>query len=109
MTFVPNLPQRRAFQQIAYVRDVAEREHQIPISINALASAFNCPRSSVRSALAHGLELPGEQGKHTALDQYREQQILDWIHQNAEQSTPVSKTEIKDYCMSHLKGPITRG
>jgi hypothetical protein len=60
--------------------------------MNALARAFNYPRSSVQSALTHGLELPGERGKYIALDSYREQQILDWIQQNAEQSTPVSKT-----------------
>jgi hypothetical protein len=96
-------------QQIAYVRDIAEREPQIPISINALARVLNCPRSPVQSALAHGLELPGERGKHTALDHRREQQILDWIQQKGEQSTPVSNTEIKYYCMGQLKVPITRG
>jgi hypothetical protein len=71
---VPNLPQRHDFptipipcQQIVYVRDIAEREHNIPISINALARAFDCPRSSVRSALAHALEPPGERGKHPLL------------------------------------------
>jgi hypothetical protein len=36
-------------QQIAHVRDIAEREHNIPISINALAMAFECPRSRVQS------------------------------------------------------------
>jgi hypothetical protein len=51
----------------------------------------------VQSALAHGLELPGGRGKQTAPDHHREQQILDWIQQNAEQSIPVSKTEIKDH------------
>jgi hypothetical protein len=96
-------------QQIAHVRVIAGREHQIPISINALARAFNWPRNSVQSALAHGLEPPGERGKHHALDHHREQQILDWIQQNAEQSTPVSKTEIKDHCTCQLKVPITRG
>jgi hypothetical protein len=98
-------------QQRAYVCDIAEREHQIPISvsINALAIAFNSLRSFVQSALAHGLEPRGERGKQTTLHHYREQQILDWIQQNAEQITPVSKTEIKDHCRFQLKVPITRG
>jgi hypothetical protein len=96
-------------QQLSYVRDIAEREHNIPISINALARAFERPRSSVQSALAHGLEPPGERGKHPALEADREQQILDWIQQKAEQSTPIGKTEIKDYCTTQLKVPITRG
>jgi hypothetical protein len=42
--------------------------------------------------------MPGERWKHTALDHHREQQILDWNQQEVEQNTPVSKTEIKDYC-----------
>jgi hypothetical protein len=71
-------------QQIVYVRDIAEREHNIPISITGLVRAFDCPRSSVQSVLAHGLEPPGERGKYTALDVDREQQILDWIQQNGE-------------------------
>jgi hypothetical protein len=96
-------------QQIVYVRDIVEREHNIPISINALVRAFDCPRSSVQSALAHGLDPPGERGKHPALEADREQQIRDWIQQKAEQSTPVGKTEIKDYCITQLKIPITRG
>jgi hypothetical protein len=96
-------------QQIYYVRDIAEGQHQIPISISALARAFDCPRSSVQSALAHGLEPPGERGKHNTLDADLEQQILDWIEQKAEQSTPVGKREIKDYCTTELKVPTTRG
>jgi transposase len=96
-------------EQLFYVRDIAEREHNIPISINALVRAFDCPRSSVQSALAHGLEPPGEREKHPALDADREQQILDWIRQKAEQGTPVGKTERKDYCTTRLKVPISHG
>jgi hypothetical protein len=63
----------------------------------------------VQSALAHRLKPPGEGGKHPALDHDREQQILDWIQQKAEQSTPFGKTEIKDYCTMQVKVLITRG
>jgi transposase len=55
------------------------------------------------------LKPPGERGKHPALDADREQQILDWIQQKAEQSTPNRKTEIKDYCITQFKVSITRG
>jgi chorismate mutase len=67
-----------------YARDIAERQHNIPISINALVKAFDFRRNSVQSALAHGLEPPGERGKHPALDADREQQILNRIQQKAE-------------------------
>jgi hypothetical protein len=63
----------------------------------------------VQSALAHGLEPPGERGKRPAFDADREQQILDWIQQKAEHGTRVGKTEIKDYCTTQVKVPITRG
>jgi transposase len=63
----------------------------------------------VQSALAHGLDPPGERGKHPALDADREQQILDWIQHKAEQSTPVGKTEIKEYCITQVKVSITHG
>jgi hypothetical protein len=55
------------------------------------------------------LKPPGERGKHPALDADREQQILNWIQQRAEQSTPVGKTEIMYYCTTQLKVLITRG
>jgi hypothetical protein len=96
-------------QQIVIVRDIAERERNILISINALARALDCPRSPVQSALARGLEPPGERGKHLALDADHERQILDWIQQKAEQRAPVGKTEIKNYCTTQLKVPVTRG
>jgi transposase len=61
----------------------------------------------VISALEHGLDPPGQRGKHAALEQDREQQILDRIKQNAEDRTPVTKRGIKDYCTSQFQVPIT--
>jgi hypothetical protein len=52
---------------------------------------------------------PGHRGKHTALDDHRERQILDWVRQNAEQETPVTKGEIKEYFTTRFQIPITRG
>jgi hypothetical protein len=63
----------------------------------------------VQAALAHGLDEPGQRGKHATLDSDREQQILDWIQQNAEQDTPVTKTEIMDHCTAEFKIRFTRG
>jgi hypothetical protein len=55
------------------------------------------------SALAHSLESPGQREKHTALDYYRDEQILDRIQQNAEKHTSISKKKIKDHCISQFK------
>jgi hypothetical protein len=80
--------------------DSAESRYNIPISINALMRAFECPRFRVQKALAHWLDEVGQRGKHIALDQDREQQIPECIEQNAEQDTPVTRGEIGDYCTS---------
>jgi hypothetical protein len=94
--------------QIAHVKNIAESRYNIPVTINALTRAFDCPRSRVQAALAHGLDEPGQRGEHAALDQDREQQILDWIRQNAEQSTSVTKTEIMDHCTAEFEIKFTR-
>jgi hypothetical protein len=69
-------------QQMADVCETREEEYRIPISINVLMRVFECPRNSMQSAVAHDLESPGERGKQTALDQHREQQLVDWTQQN---------------------------
>jgi hypothetical protein len=63
----------------------------------------------MKSALEHGLDPPRYRGKHTALEQDRERQILDWIKQSPEGSTAVTRKEIKDRCTSQFQVPITRG
>jgi hypothetical protein len=52
----------------------------------------------VKAALEHRMKPPGHRGEHTAIDEVHEQQIMAWIQESAETSTPVTKTEIKDYC-----------
>jgi hypothetical protein len=56
----------------------------------------------VKSGLEHGLDTSGHRGEQTALEQDREQQILDWIKQNAEGSMPVTRKETKDLCASQV-------
>jgi hypothetical protein len=91
------------------VKHFAESDHNIPTSINAPPRAFDYPPSRVKAALAHGFDDPGRRGKHNALDDDRERQILDWVRQNAEQETPVTKGEIREYCTTQFQIPIIRG
>jgi hypothetical protein len=63
--------------QIIYVNDIAESRYNITVTINALTRALDCSRSRVHTATAHGLDEPGQRGKHTPLGQDLEQQILD--------------------------------
>jgi hypothetical protein len=55
------------------------------------------------------MDPPGQRGKHIVLDDDREGQIIDWIRQNAEQETPITKREIRYYCMIQFRTPIIRG
>jgi hypothetical protein len=62
-----------------------------------MVRAFKCPPSGVKATLAHGFYDPGRRGKHKALDSDLERHILDWVRQNTEQETPVTKGEIREY------------
>jgi hypothetical protein len=62
----------------------------------------------VTSGVEHGLDSPGDQGKHIALECDREQQILDDTRQNAESNTPVTRKENKESWTSQFQGAITR-
>jgi hypothetical protein len=88
------------------MKDIAEVRDDIPVSIHALTRAFDCPRSLVQASHAHGLDDPGQRGKHIALDQDCGEQILDWIEQNAEESTSITRGEIMDYSTSHFQNQI---
>jgi hypothetical protein len=71
-------------QQFGFMKNITESRYNIPVSINALTRAFDCPLFRVQMALVHELDNPGQRGKHITLDQDREQQILDCLRQNAE-------------------------
>jgi hypothetical protein len=66
-------------QDIAFENDIAESRYNILASMNAITKTFGCQQSCVQAVLAHGLDRPGQRGKHIALDQDHEQQIRDWI------------------------------
>jgi hypothetical protein len=66
------------------VKDIAESHH-------------NIPRSRVTAALTHLLDEPERRRKHAGLDKDREQQILAYVRQNAEEDTALTKGEITDY------------
>jgi hypothetical protein len=63
----------------------------------------------VKLALEYRPDPPRHRWKHRALEQDREQQILDWIRQNAEGGRPVTRKEIKDHCTSQFQASIAQG
>jgi hypothetical protein len=76
--------------QIYYVHDVATSKLQIPISLSSLRRAFQCHRTCVTQALVQGLELPQARGRHLAIDDQIERELLAWIQSNAAKNTVVA-------------------
>jgi hypothetical protein len=62
---------------MACVKDIAGSHYNIPVTINALTKAFDCPRFRAQETLAHELDEPEQRRKHIAIDQHCEVQILD--------------------------------
>jgi hypothetical protein len=60
-------------------------------------------------AFEHRLHPAGNREEHALLDRDSEQQISDWIQENAERRTPVTKPQTKYYHISQFQTPITHG
>jgi hypothetical protein len=82
-------------QQIACVREVAELQRRIPISIDALPTVFDCPRSRVKSKFEHGLEPLGHPGMHVAILPDPRPQVLHWTKRDAESNTSVARKKLE--------------
>ena len=112
----------RALQQNAEFRDLQFRAHQIfyivtwaraefgiELSIGALMRAFNCSRCAVQSALANGWAEPKSRGRHPAVDEESDANILSWVKQKAEKGAAVTRTDIRHYCRDVCKVEVSRG
>jgi hypothetical protein len=90
------------------VPDTAKLKHNIPISITALMTRFDCPRLVLKVSLEHALQPPPNQVKHSLLDRVRERQIRDWTPPHAESGALVMRKEITYYRLSHFQASIPR-
>jgi hypothetical protein len=95
--------------QIYYVHNYATSELNVFISISALTRALGCAYNRVKQTLAHGLEPLKSRGHHSALPPDIEQQILEWIEQNAAKRTIVTERDIRERFASRDKFAATRG
>jgi hypothetical protein len=76
------------------VRDITESPDNITTSTNTLVTAFDCAQFKANSALVQPLDPAVQSGAHIALNEARELQILDWVWQNAQQNTSITKGEM---------------
>jgi hypothetical protein len=95
--------------QIFYVHEFAFDRLGINIPINRLGIAFNCPRAAGKRALKNRLIPPKQRGRHTALPEDSEADILAWFQHQAEKSQPSTRTYILHYCSGKFGEAVTRG
>jgi hypothetical protein len=63
--------------QICFVQNFSEREANHTLSTNQISKAFGCSPSRVKAALVNGLEPPKVRGRHPAIDEGSETEILE--------------------------------
>jgi hypothetical protein len=74
-----------------------------------LQRAFKCSAATVRGAVANGRNEPKQRGRHAAIDAESEADIVNWIGKHYDKSHPVTRTEIRHYCIAKCEIPATRG
>jgi hypothetical protein len=52
----------------------------------------------MKAALANRLELPKVRGRHPAIDEGSEAEILEWIEAQAEKCNPTTRTDLCQHC-----------
>jgi hypothetical protein len=95
--------------QIYYVHNFATSTLSLPISISALARAFDCKRDRVTSALVPSLEPPETPGRHLGSAEDQERELLARIHEQASKNSPVTRCDIRQYVTSRYGFLETRG
>jgi hypothetical protein len=95
--------------QICFVADFARETAGQEMSVNQLAKAFECHPVRVKVALANGFEKLKSRGRHSALDDDLENEILTWIEVQAEKSRLVTRTDTRHYFKTKYSRPVTRG
>jgi hypothetical protein len=77
------------------------------VPLRAISRAFEVQLKTVRHALAKGGALPKGRGEHHAVEDDPEERLLEWIPKNAQNHTPVNRTEAFRDCCETLNAAIT--
>jgi hypothetical protein len=70
--------------QIYFVNEFAQRNNGHALLLCQLSRAFECDAARVNAALKSGFDDPQGRGRHSALDDASEIEILEWIQKQAE-------------------------
>jgi hypothetical protein len=84
--------------QICFVWNCAQRKGNQTLSIMQLSRAFGCQPTRVKAALDNELEASRVRGRHMAIDENLESEILEWIEAQVEKCNPITRTELRHYC-----------
>jgi hypothetical protein len=94
---------------IFYVNRFALRARGFELSVGQLERTFNYWRKTMRRALTNELEPSKQRGRHNALLDDAEAQIITWITRQAGKSQPVTRTDILHCYVKSFSQSITRG
>jgi hypothetical protein len=92
-----------------FVQNFSELEAKRTLSVNQFSNAFGCSASCVKRALANGQEAPKVRGRHSAIDDGSEADILQWIEAQAQKYNPVMRTGRRHHYQAQYPVLISRG
>jgi hypothetical protein len=80
--------------RIYFVHEFALRNGDEKLSVRQLLKGFGCDGGRVKAALDNELNDPKVRGRHFALDDDSEIEILEWIQTQAEKYAPITRTDL---------------
>jgi hypothetical protein len=95
--------------QIYFVNEFTQRNDGHFLSLRQLSRVFECDAARVNAALKNGLDDPQSRGRHSALDDASEIEILEWIQKQAEKFNPITRTDLLYYFQANYSCSISRG
>jgi hypothetical protein len=95
--------------QICFVQNFSEREVNHTLSTNQLSKEFGCSPSRVKVALVNELDPPKVRGRHPAIDEGSEAEILEWIEAQAEKCNPSTRTDLHQHWQEKYSVAMSRG
>jgi hypothetical protein len=74
-----------------------------------LSRVSECQPTRIKAALDNRLEALKVRGRHMAVDENSEAEILEWINAQAEKCNPITRTDLWHYCEVKYFISISRG
>jgi hypothetical protein len=95
--------------QVCFVNDYCRNMINRPISVNELAIVFSANPRTVRKYLLNGPQEPSTPGRHKALSEEAENQILQKLKDQYESNSAFTRNQLMGYVSENFDKSISRG